>query len=78
MENGFVVGMKVSLDNESGIVIKDKLEESNMVGIICWDTSKENDTEDWRGQFETFIRIGGKVLDDNYLFQFIDDNGKLK
>lgn len=78
MENDFIYGMKVSLDNEFGVVIKDKLNESNLIGIICWDTAKENDLEDWRGQFGTFIRMGGKILDSDYSFQFINDDGSLK
>lgn len=78
MENDFIYGMKVSLDNEFGVVIKDKLNESNLCGLIRWDTSKENDIEDWRGQFGTFISIGGKILDNNYTFQFINDDGSLQ
>ncbi|KAF2326375.1 hypothetical protein [Flavobacterium ginsenosidimutans] len=78
MENDFNYGMKVSLNNELGVVIKDELDKPNFCGVIRWDTAIENDTEDWRGQFGTFIRIGGKILDNNYSFQFINDDGSFK
>ncbi|SFD79082.1 hypothetical protein [Flavobacterium phragmitis] len=51
MENTFTYGMKVTLGNENGIVVKDDLDEPNFCGVICWDTPKENDTEDWRGDY---------------------------
>ncbi|UWY26789.1 hypothetical protein N4T20_13780 [Flavobacterium sp. TR2] len=78
MEKDFIYGMKVSLDDEFGIVIKDKVNQSNFCGLIRWDTPKENDTEDWRGQFATFIAMGGKILGSSYSFQFINDDGSLK
>ncbi|MBZ4034934.1 hypothetical protein K6T82_09155 [Flavobacterium sp. 17A] len=78
MENDFVYGMKVSLDNEFGVVIREKSDDSNLIGVICWDSPQKNNTEDWRGQFGTFIRIGGKILDSEYVFQFINDDGSFK
>ncbi|GAA4122894.1 hypothetical protein GCM10022250_05990 [Flavobacterium chungbukense] len=67
--------MKVSLNNEFGVIIKDEADKPNFCGVIRWDTLKENDTEDWRGQFGTFISIGGKVLDSGYVFKFITEKG---
>lgn len=78
MENDFNFGMKVSLNNEFGVVIKDEFDKPNFCGVIRWDTSKENDIEDWRGQFGAFVNIGGKILNDNYSFRFINDDGSLK
>ncbi|WP_433829917.1 hypothetical protein [Flavobacterium anhuiense] len=78
MENDFNFGMKVSLNNEFGVVIKVELDKLNFCGVIRWDTSKENDIEDWRGQFGAFVNIGGKILNDNYSFRFINDDGSLK
>lgn len=46
MEKDFIYGMKVSLHNESGIVIRDKEDQSFFCGLIRWDTPKENDIED--------------------------------
>ena len=74
----FSLGMKVSQNGECGVVIRHHPDHANVYGIIRWDTSKEDDTEDWRGQFGTFIQIGGKILADNYCFEFINDDGSLK
>jgi CO dehydrogenase/acetyl-CoA synthase beta subunit len=76
--NDFIYGMKVTQNGEFGVVIKAEPDRSNLCGIIRWDNSRENDTEDWRGQYGTFIQLGGKILDDNYSFQFINDDGSLK
>lgn len=78
MVNDFEIGMKVFLDNEFGIVIKYKLNDSPIFGIIRWDTSKENDLEDWRGQFGTFISVGGKIINETHQFIHIDNDGNLK
>lgn len=76
--NDFIYGMKVTLDGEFGIVIKPELDHQNVYGIIRWDNSKENDLEDWRWQFGTFIQLGGKILDENYSFEFINNDGSLR
>lgn len=73
----FIYGMKVYLNNEFGVVVKDESDQSNFIGLIRWDTNKENDIEDWRGQFETFIRIGGIVFNDDHSFKYINDDGLL-
>ena len=70
-------GTKVSLKNEFGVVL-DKTVDSDLVGLIRWDTDKENDTEDWRGLFGTFLQSGGQVINQDYKFKFIEDNGQLK
>ncbi len=70
--------MKVSQNGEFGVVIKSKLDTLNLCGVIRWDNSRENDTEDWRGQFGTFIQLGGKIINQDYEFKFINDNGTLK
>jgi len=76
--NEFSYGMKVTQNGEFGVVIKAELEWPNMYGIIRWDNPRENDTEDWSGQFGTFIQLGGKILDKDYSFEFINDDGSLK
>ena len=76
--NEFSYGMKVAQNGEFGVVIKAEPEWPTMYGIIRWDNSRENDTEDWRGLFGTFIKLGGEILDENYSFEFINDDGSLK
>jgi hypothetical protein len=73
----FIPGTKVSMTNEFGVVLE-KTADNDLVGLIRWDTGKENDVEDWRGLFGSFIQSGGKVVDQNYKFKFIDDKGQLK
>ena len=73
----FIPGTKVSLRNEFGVVL-DKTVDNNLFGQIRWDTDKENDVEDWRGLFGSFLQAGGQVIDQDYKFRFIDDNGNLK
>ena len=70
--------MKVVLDGEFGVVINDEFDKTDFCGIIRWDIPKENDIEDWTGQFGTFIDIGGKIINENYVFQFINNDGSLK
>jgi len=74
----FIQGMKVSLNGEFGVVIKSNNEYSDFQGIIRWDTNNMNDFEDWSGLFGSFIEIGGKILDEEYVFQFINDDGSLQ
>lgn len=76
--NNFSHGMKVTQHGEFGIVIKSELDTPNLCGVIRWDNPRENDIDDWRGQFETFIQLGGEVLNDDHSFQFINDDGSLK
>jgi hypothetical protein len=78
MSIDFNLGIKVSLDGEFGIVINSVTDENNLYGLIRWDTPKISDLEDWRGQFSSFIQLGGKILDENYAFKFINDDGSLK
>ena len=75
---GFITGMKVSLEGEVGVVLVPELDQPDFCGMIRWDTINENDFEDWRGQFGTFIQLGGKVLNENYDFKFINDDGSKK
>ncbi|PKK36335.1 hypothetical protein BWI96_12380 [Siphonobacter sp. SORGH_AS_0500] len=72
-----VPGTKISLCGEFGVVL-DQTIDSNLWGIIRWNTEKENDTEDWCGIFGTFICLGGEVLDQDYTFNFINDDGTSK
>lgn len=67
--------MKVQLNNEAGIVVKNYsgLHKDNEPGVIHWDTAKENDIEDWRGLFASFIASGGIVLESNYNFKYIKE-----
>ncbi len=80
MNERFYFGMKVTLNGESGIVIKGEgnSDWDKEPGIIRWDTNKEMDTEDWRGLFGSFKDSGGKEIDANTEFKFINDAGKLK
>ena len=73
----FIPWTKVSLKDEFGVVL-DKTVDSNLVGLIRWDTEKENDVEDWRGLFGSFLQSGGQVVDQDHEFKFIDDKGQLK
>ena len=77
MSNDFDVGMKVRLDGNIGLVIESpKDNTSHLSGIILWDTSELNDTEDWRGLWGTCKRSGGEVLPQSTVFHYIkiDDN----
>ncbi len=71
----FVPGTKVSLNDEYGVVIDS---ESNIFGLIRWDTDKELDIEDWKGLFGTFIRQGGQIINQNHEFKYINDDGTVK
>lgn len=88
-ENDFFPGMKVYLDGEFGVVTNkvrvldskydvDNLECQNIpttqYGLIRWDT-KEIETEDWIGLFGTFLSSGGKRIEDDHVFKFINDDG---
>ncbi|GGX22867.1 hypothetical protein [Aquimarina muelleri] len=73
----FIVGMVVYSDKEFGVVINSE-KVGNSYGMIRWDTNKNNDIEDWRGLFGTFISNGGKVIEGIYDFQYIDGEGNLK
>lgn len=72
----FKIGTKVFLDDEYGVVIDLKEHENST--IIRWDTPKENDFEDWCSMWFSFIQIGGKIVDQNYQFRYINDDGSLK
>lgn len=74
----FITGMKVSLGSEVGVVVFSELDQLDFCGIIRWDTINENDFEDWRGQFGNFIQLGGRILNENYDFKFINDDGSRK
>jgi len=72
----FKPGLKVSLQGEFGVVIDS--ENSDLSGMIRWDNPKENDFEDWRGLFGTFIESGREILNDDFAFIYINDDGTLK
>lgn len=74
---GFLLGTKVSLENERGVVL-DKSEDWSEYGLIRWDTDKENDIEDWRGLFGSFLQAGGQVINQDYEFKFINSDGTAK
>jgi hypothetical protein len=73
----FLLGTKVSLDNEFGVVI-DKSVDWNEYGLIRWDTDKENDVEDWRGLFGSFLQAGGQIINQDHEFKFINNDGTEK
>lgn len=76
IDDDFISGFKVFLDNEYGVVLN--RERNNSFGIIRWDTSKEVDEEDWIGMFWNFKQMGGKIINENHQFQYINDDGSLK
>jgi len=73
----FIPWTKVSLKGEFGVVLN-KTVDNNLVGLIRWDTEKENDVEDWRGLFGSFLQSGGQVVDQDHKFKCIDEKGQLK
>ena len=73
----FFGGTKVSLNNEYGVVI-DKKDRNNMYGLIRWDTEKEIDFEEWSGLFGIFLNEGGKIIEQDFVFKFINDDGTMK
>jgi len=73
---GFLKGTKVLLRNEFGVVL-DKTADNDMYGQIRWDTNKNNDVEDWRGLFGSFLQAGGQIINQDHKFNFINDDGTL-
>jgi hypothetical protein len=73
----FLIGTKVSLDGDFGVVL-DKTEDWNEYGFIRWDTNKVNDVEDWRGLFGSFLQAGGCVISQEHEFKYINDDGTIK
>ncbi|TPD67000.1 hypothetical protein [Flavobacterium microcysteis] len=73
----FLIGTKVSLENERGVVLG-KSKDRNEYGLIRWDTEKENDIEDWRGLFESFLQAGGQIINQDHEFKFINNDGTEK
>ena len=80
MDKGFQFGMKVKLQNEYGVVIQpqERTGWDKEPGIIRWDTKKSEDNEDWRGLLGSFIDNGGELIDPDFEFEFITNEGKLK
>ncbi|MBF4471083.1 hypothetical protein [Flavobacterium sp. HJJ] len=73
----FVKGTKVLSNGEFGVVL-DKTTDNEMYGQIRWDTSEENDIEDWRGLFGSFLQTGGKIINQEHQFKYINDDGTTK
>ncbi|MCX8531318.1 hypothetical protein [Chryseobacterium luquanense] len=76
LDDDFIPGTKVSLDNEYGLIL-DKGNDCSF-GIIRWDTPKEVDEEDWVGMFGTFKESGGKIINESHQFKYINNDGSLK
>lgn len=76
LDDDFILGTMVFLDNEFGIILDKKRDEN--FGIIRWDTPKKIDEEDWIGMFCTFKEMGGEILDQGHQFKYINDDGTLK
>lgn len=72
----FTVGTKVFLDNEYGVIIE--LKNHELSTFIRWDTPKENDIEDWYSMWGTFLDTGGKIINQNHQFKYINDDVSLK
>lgn len=73
----FIVGTKVLLNDEFGVVLN-KTYDNDMCGQIRWDTNNENDIEDWRGLFGSFLETGGQIINQQHQFTFINDDGTMK
>lgn len=71
----FVAGAKVSLGDEFGVVLNT---ENEIYGLIRWDTNVDDDTEDWRYIFGSFQDMGGEVINPDFKFEFINDDGSKK
>ncbi|AZA51837.1 hypothetical protein [Chryseobacterium sp. G0201] len=76
IDNDFNPRTKVFLDDEYGVVLD--IMRSGFYGMVRWDTPKELDNEDWIGLFGVFTQIGGKIIDQNHQFKYINDDGSLK
>jgi hypothetical protein len=91
--NDFYPLMKVCLNSEYGVVMDEFWEGDGcymvngityqgvpykLYGLIRWDTNKKEDFEDWRGLWGSFIAMGGRKINENYQFEFINDDGTLK
>ncbi|SHF14023.1 hypothetical protein [Chryseobacterium takakiae] len=70
----FKQGTKVFLDGEYGVIVQ----IDGPSTIIHWDTPKENDYEDWFSCWGPFIEMGGKIINKDYIFTYINDEGVLK
>ena len=64
------------MNEENGVVLD--VEINGIYGKIRWDTNKENDIEDWSGLFGSFFDAGGKILNQDFKFKHINDDGTLK
>lgn len=76
IDKDFSPGTKIFLENEYGVIIDFK--ENELSIIIRWDTPKENDFEDWSSMQGTFFDMGGKIINQNHQFNYINDDGSLK
>ncbi|MCU7615050.1 hypothetical protein N0B16_11430 [Chryseobacterium sp. GMJ5] len=76
VDDDFISGTKVFLNNKCGIVIKN--ENDNNCGIIRWDTPKAIDEENWIGMFGIFKEAGGIIIENSHQFKYINDDGSLK
>ena len=76
----FYFGMKVRNGDEIGLVIKPEVNSDwdKEPLLILWDTAKENDIEDWRGLYKSFIDSGGMEISSDTEFRFITEEGELK
>ena len=72
----FLHGTKLTLNGENGVVLND--ETNGMYGFIRWDTQKENDVENWCGLIQSFFDLGGKILNEDFEFKNINNDGTLK
>ncbi len=81
--------MKVLLNGEYGVVVDHfaieghpfgNWEGSNVkiYGIIRWDSERQSDFEDWRGQWGNFVAQGGRSINKDYPFLFINDDGTFR
>ena len=73
----FISGTKVMLNDEFGVVLN-KTSDNDICGQIRWDTNNENDIEDWRGLFGSFVETGGQIINQQHKFTFINDDGTTK
>jgi hypothetical protein len=90
LKDDFYPLMKVLLGDDYGVVTDEYWRISDTYsgqaanadlphyGVIRWDTNKEADYEDWRGLWGTFTAMGGRQIEQDHQFKFIDDDGTFK
>ena len=76
MNTDFEPGMNVSLAGENGVILGKTKQlgpaPQESYGFILWDTEAKNEIEDWCGMFGSFRQAGGKILDPDFEFTYLN------